>query len=464
VSWAAAADAVNYLDSPYRRRILIAVSADATCFGVAAAIAWFTVRPAPDPLECALAASLMGTLALLALSYCDAYRPTVLGGARSTFLSVALSMGLAFPAALGFYFLLEVPPGVTRAAAHTAALFFPLLLLERAAFRLISSRLEERLLVLGAGDLALCIARALRERPNLGFELVGFLTDDETLQGESIDGSRVLGRMTDLEKLVPNLKIRRIVVASEDRDEFFPAEQLLAAKLFGCRVDCGIVFYERVVGRIYLKNLRLSYLIFSDGFHSGAVSNALKRACDIAMATVALVLASPLLALASVAIRLESNGPVLYRQERVGRHGLVFQLIKLRSMREDAELEVGATFAGPNDDRITRVGRILRATRFDEVPQFWNVLVGQMSVVGPRPERPEFVGMLTQKFPHFRWRSVVKPGITGWAQIRYGYVSDLEEFEHKLSFDLYYLKYRSLTLDLQIVWETAKTVVLLRGT
>lgn len=455
--------APTLLQSRYLRRALIAGLADVACFLAAATIAWFVLAPPIGAHEYAMAVIVGAALAIVALGYCAAYAPAVLGSARGTLRSITTTTGLAFAAALAIYFLVHIPAGITGAAAHTAALFFPLLWLERAAFRFASSRLTHRVIVIGVSELGADVARVLRERPNMGLELVGFLSDDDALQGEMIEGFRVLGRPFEIEKLVDGLKIQRIVVASRDRDEDFPAEQLLAAKLRGCHIDSGLAFLERTIGRIYVRELRESYLVFSDGFHSGPFAAAAKRAFDLVAATVALLLASPLLVLAAVAIRLDTPGPVFYRQERVGRNARVFQVLKLRSMRDGAEDETGAVFASAGDDRITRVGRILRRTRLDEVPQFWQVLLGEMSVVGPRPERPEFVEALTEQYPCFRLRTSVKPGVTGWAQIRYGYVNDLDSFEQKLSFDLFYLKYQSLGLDLLILWATIKTVVLLRG-
>jgi exopolysaccharide biosynthesis polyprenyl glycosylphosphotransferase len=452
-----------YLRSLYIRRALIAVLVDVACAVLAAALSWLLVAPPFAALDYSLAAAAFCVLALFALAYCDAYRPSVLGSARLTHYAVMASMGMAFLAALGVYFFVHVPAGAIEAMAHAAAIFFPLLILSRAGFRWASAKFAQRVLVIGASELGVAIAEVLHERPNCGLDLAGFLSDDDDLRGTSISGYPVLGRVAEIEKVMVGHRIDRVVVASQRRDEDFPAEPLLAAKLHDKCIDSGLAFYERTIGRIYLRNLRPSYLIFSDGFRLGTVTGLLKRATDLVVASVALILATPLLLLISVAIRLESRGPVLYRQERVGRNGRVFSLIKLRSMRDGAEEDTGAVLACRQDERITRVGRILRMTRMDELPQFWNVLVGDMSAVGPRPERPELMEAVTEQHPLFRWRTAVKPGITGWAQVRYGYVNELEEFEHKLSLDLFYLKYRSFAFDLLILWETVKTVLLFRG-
>jgi lipopolysaccharide/colanic/teichoic acid biosynthesis glycosyltransferase len=181
------------------------------------------------------------------------------------------------------------------------------------------------------------------------------------------------------------------------------------------------------------------------------------------VSAVGLVLVAPVIGMCALAIRLDSPGPILYRQERVGQRGRNFRVCKLRSMRHRAEDGTGAVFSREDDDRITRVGRILRKTRFDELPQLWNVLVGDMSLVGPRPERPEFIDALSERYPYFRLRSTLKPGLTGWAQIRHGYVNDVDGFEEKLALDLYYMKHRSFMMDLLILWKTAKTMVLMHG-
>jgi exopolysaccharide biosynthesis polyprenyl glycosylphosphotransferase len=292
---------------------------------------------------------------------------------------------------------------------------------------------------------------------------VGFLSDEHALRHEVVAGVPVVGRISEAEKVIRDLGIGWVVVASRSREEPFPAEVLLAAKLRGCRVESGLGLYERLAGRIYLPDLRWSYLVFADGPASGPVAEALRRALDLAIAGVGLVLSAPLLALAAVAIRLDSPGPVFFRQDRVGRGDRLFRVLKLRSMCDGAEEATGAVFTCEQDERITRVGRILRRAHLDEVPQLWNVLLGDMGMVGPRPERPEFVQMLTDRFPLFRYRSAVRPGVTGWAQVGHGYTCELEAFETKLSMDLFYLKHRSLVLDLLVLWKTVKDVVLLRG-
>jgi exopolysaccharide biosynthesis polyprenyl glycosylphosphotransferase len=409
---------------------------------------------------------LVGTaLTLTALSTFNSYRATALGSARWTLASITGVMGLAFLAALTTYFLVPLPVGATPALVHTAGFYFGMLLLARSALRGVSrSRLfRRRVIVIGAGDLGVAIARALRPWSNVGIELIGFLSDEDDLQGEYVEGLRVLGKAHHLEKIVRRTKVDRVVVASQNRSESFPADQLLDAKLSGCRVDSGVEFYEALTGQLWVRGLRPSYLIFSRAAGLGSGPCHLQRAFDVVVSSMALIASAPVLGLCAVAIRMDSPGPALFSQTRIGRSGRCFRCVKLRSMRVGAEDETGPVFTSRRDERITRVGRILRQTRLDEIPQFWNVLGGDMSIVGPRPERPEFEEVLSAAHPYFRWRSAVRPGVTGWAQVQYGYVNGVEEFEQKLALDLFYLKYRSLAMDLIILWRTVKTVVLVQG-
>jgi len=454
-----------YLLNLYLRRVLMAVSVDALCFVFAAAVSWYLLEPAFPVHQYAIATAGGVMASFVTLYYTGAYGLTTLGSGRRTVESVFAAMGTAFMLALVVYFALRTPPRAMEVLAHTAALYFPLLLGGRLLFRMVSAlpRFSQNVLVIGTSDLGIAIARAMRERGNLGSRLVGFLSDEAIHQRATIDGVPVLGKVHEIEKVVDQERIGRIVVASKSRSEYFPSEELLAAKLSGRHVESGVAFYERITGRVYLRDLRASYLIFTDGFRVGPVSNWLKLALDVTVSAVGLLLAAPVLGLCALAIRLDSPGPILYRQERVGQRGRLFRVCKLRSMRHRAEDETGAVFSREDDDRVTRVGRILRKTRLDELPQLWNVLVGEMSLVGARPERPEFIDALSERYPYFRLRSALKPGLTGWAQIRHGYVNDVDGFEEKLALDLYYMKYRSFMMDLLILWKTAKTMVLLHG-
>lgn len=267
----------------------------------------------------------------------------------------------------------------------------------------------------------------------------------------------------DLLPLVEEQKIRLIVVALDDFRQKTPIESLLKAKLSGVRVVDAATLYEELTGRVLLKALRPSGIIYDDLFLTRDFSRRLGRLLDLVISGLGLILAAPLMALVAIAIKLDSRGPVLYRQERLGLRGRPFFLFKFRSMRTDAEKD-GPQWAREGEDpRVTRVGRFIRQTRLDELPQLWNVLIGEMSLVGPRPERPVFGDLLDAKIPFFRARLMVKPGITGYAQVRHRYAASVEDSAEKLAYDLYYVKYASLWFDLAILLDTVKVVLLRIG-
>ena len=267
-----------------------------------------------------------------------------------------------------------------------------------------------------------------------------------------------------LKRAVRELRVSEIVIAvRERRGGVLPLRQLLDCKLHGVQVMDLASFYERELGRLQIDQLRASWLIFGEGFNQGLFRDVVKRVFDVAVSFLILSVTLPVLLLAMLAIVIESGAPVLYRQERVGQGGRTFFIHKLRSMRTDAEGDGKPRWAGANDDRITRVGRSLRKTRIDELPQLWNVLNGDMSFVGPRPERPFFVERLIREIPYYDVRHSIKPGITGWSQVRYPYGASVEDALAKLQYDLYYVKNHSLFLDLLILVETVQVVLLGKG-
>jgi exopolysaccharide biosynthesis polyprenyl glycosylphosphotransferase len=278
------------------------------------------------------------------------------------------------------------------------------------------------------------------------------------------NGSSAAGRPATLLGLAQRLRVDVLAVAMEDRRARLPIEELLQCRLAGIVVREQEALYERITGKIAVGALRPSYLIFNEGFSVHPWSDLLKRVVDVLLSSVGILLSWPLMLATAVAVRLDSPGPVLFRQERVGRDGLPFTLLKFRSMRADAEKATGPVWASEDDPRITRSGRFIRRARLDELPQLWNVLVGQMSLVGPRPERPVFVEELAKKIPYFRQRHIVKPGLTGWAQISYRYGSSFEDAVQKLQYDLFYVKNQSLLFDLSILFNTVKIVILRKGT
>jgi sugar transferase (PEP-CTERM system associated) len=252
------------------------------------------------------------------------------------------------------------------------------------------------------------------------------------------------------------------VIAVSDRRGHLPVNQLVRVKLSGVRIEDASTTYERLSGKMLLENLKPSLFVFSDGFYVSATQRFLKRGIDVTLSFVGLVVGVVPMLLTALAVYLESGAPVLYRQERVGEHGRTFTLFKFRSMRIDAE---GATpvWAAEHDDRVTNVGRFIRTTRLDELPQLWNVLRGEMSFVGPRPERKYFVDMLAEQIPFYHQRHAVKPGVTGWAQIKYRYGASVEDATEKLRYDLYYIKHLSVFFDLTIVFDTLKVIVSGKG-
>jgi sugar transferase (PEP-CTERM system associated) len=318
-----------------------------------------------------------------------------------------------------------------------------------------SKRFRCAALVLGSGPLSRACAEAMRSY-DAGMLYAGRLVPDGDDSRAEPD---VLGIFGDLERIVREKDIRQIIVAYPDRRAQFPVEQLLSLKFQGIEIEEGIEFYERVTGKLFVPELRASHIIFAHGFHVTPRTLVLKRVLDIFCATVGLILAAPLMALAAIAIKLESRGPVFYSQERSGEHGRPFMIHKFRSMRVDAEADGRARWASLNDPRVTRVGQFIRKTRIDELPQLWNVLVGEMSLVGPRPERPVFNQQLEKEIPFFKQRLQVKPGITGYAQVRCQYGATIEDQLEKLQYDLFYIKTFSLWFDISIMLDTVKVVL-----
>jgi sugar transferase (PEP-CTERM system associated) len=319
-----------------------------------------------------------------------------------------------------------------------------------------TSAFRRRVLVLGAGARADRL-RKLGERPEAGFAIVGYIgmSSAAPVVEEAIHRDAI----NNLTRYVENLGVSEVVLALEERRNALPLKDLLRIKTTGVHVNDFSTFMERETGRVDLDTVNPSWLIFSDGFSSGrALSSAAKRIFDITASLLLLVLTLPVIVLFALLVKIDSKGPAFFRQRRVGLYGEPFDVIKLRSMRTDAEVN-GAQFAQENDPRVTRIGRFIRKVRIDELPQTWSVLKGEMSFVGPRPERPEFVSDLEEKLPYYAERHMVKPGITGWAQINYPYGASIEDSRHKLEYDLYYAKNYTPFLDLLILLQTLRVVL-----
>jgi sugar transferase (PEP-CTERM system associated) len=322
-------------------------------------------------------------------------------------------------------------------------------------------RLNHRVLVLGVGASAAALPE-LQFSGTQPFTILGFLEDAPDAADRVPQGFELLGKTKDLLSLADELRPDLVLVALAEMRRALPAEDLLECRLRGINVEEWPTFYEKQTGKILVANLRPSWLIFSDGFVKTETTRMLKRAMDIGLSLLGLALSLPIMVVVAALVKLDSKGPVLFRQARVGERGRIFVLNKFRSMSVDAERD-GAVWAQEQDPRVTRIGRLLRRTRLDELPQFWNVLVGDMSFVGPRPERPEFVGTLQKQIPFYMGRHSVKPGITGWAQVRHHYAASVEDSMEKLQYDLYYIKNLSPLLDLVILMSTLQVVLFARG-
>jgi len=375
-------------------------------------------------------------------------------GAR---LLVAVSLGVIFLSLTFFLF-----PGATlwrSNSLYAMVLAIVLLMGNRILLGglLGSTAFRRRLMVLGAGPRAKRILD-LAERPDCGFIIVGFvgMNDGQQVIEEAINRDAI----KNLAKHVENLNVSEVVLALEERRNALPLADLLRIKTTGVHVNDFSTFLERETGRVDLDTVNPSWLIFSDGFSAGRrISSIAKRIFDLIVSSALLLFTLPVIVLLALLVKIDSRGPAFFRQQRVGLFGQPFDIVKLRSMRIDAESDGQAKWAEADDPRITRVGRFIRKVRIDELPQAWSVLRGDMSFVGPRPERPEFVASLEREMRYYQERHMVKPGITGWAQINYPYGASVEDARHKLEYDLYYAKNYTPFLDLLIILQTLRVII-----
>ena len=328
---------------------------------------------------------------------------------------------------------------------------------------LVANFVPHRVLVLGTGPEARLVEASLAAANLPGMNLVGFFALDK-VKDMVVSPQRVIARGGPLEQAVRQLRINEIIVAvRQQRGGVLPLRSLLDCRLDGVRVTDLSRFFERVHGQVPIESLKASWLIYGSGYRQNWRRTFMKRVFDVVVAAILLVVTFPIMLLAAILIMLEDGEPIIYRQERVGARGATFTLLKFRSMAKNAEQDGKASWASVNDSRVTGIGRFLRRTRIDELPQLVNVLKGEMSFVGPRPERPEFVAMLTEQIPFYAVRHSVKPGLTGWAQVRYSYGATVEQSVKKLEYDLYYVKNHTLVLDLVILLETVRVVLLGEG-
>ena len=399
----------------------------------------------------------------LCLYYADVYEFGITADRRELLARILKALGgsLMILAALYFQFpKLVIGDGVVSMAALLAV---ALVIGWRLAFVWMAKSLapRKRLLIIGTSPTAISFARELEGRDELGVEIVGFVDPDASASGTS--PARVIGSIEDIPAIVRARSVDRVVVSLADARGKLPMSTLLQMKLDGVTFDHLASVYEEYTGKIAVENLRPSWLIFADGFRKSRGHAIVKRVTDVCFAAAALIVLFPVLLLVALAVRLTSQGPILYHQRRVGQNGQLFYVHKFRSMLADAEATTGAVWAKKGDARITPLGGFMRRSRLDELPQLWNILCGHMSVVGPRPERPEFVGALRQQIPFYAQRHVVKPGLTGWAQVRYTYGASVEDAMEKLQYDLFYIKHMSIALDVLIMLATVKTVLLRKG-
>jgi sugar transferase (PEP-CTERM system associated) len=421
-------------------------------------------RPGDDLVSAAGKGAVVTVLCLLCLYYNDLYDLTVVRTSREVIIRMLQAVGTASILIALLYLVLPGLAVADGAFLPAAGVFLLGMLLWRLVFNRVATlqSFGERILIIGTDETARTVARQVLAQQDFPYEIVGFIDEDARRVGESIVNPRIVGTPADIQELVTTRGIDRIFVGLSDRRGRLPVRELLRAKLSGVRVEDVNTVYERLTGKLMVEDLRPSWLIFSDDFRASRLTRQTKRAFDTLLAFVGLVIAAPLMVLVAVAVWLESGSPVLYRQERIGQHGRRFMLNKFRSMRHDAE---GGTpiWASESDARVTAVGSVLRRMRFDELPQLWNVLRGDMSFVGPRPERSYFVSQLAAQIPFYEQRHAVKPGITGWAQVKYRYGASLEDSLEKLRYDLYYVKHLSLPFDLTILFDTVKVVLFAKG-
>lgn len=401
----------------------------------------------------------------LSLYYHDLYTVSKRQSVSDLSLRLIQATGAACILLAGIY--LVYPPVILEQGVFFFALFFLLLLL--ASWRFVYQYVclkgigSERVFIVGSGRLAGLIGSEISENLDLGYKVEAIL--DRDASKDLADRFQVpLYTTYDLMcEMAVERKVSKIIVALDEKRGKFPAEALLRCRMAGIPIVDGVTFYEALSGKILVEGALPSWLIYSDGFHRHPWTQLAKRTVDIVFASMGLLLSAPLMALIALAVKWDAPGPVFYTQERVGQREKPFRIVKFRTMVQNAEQLSGPVWAGERDSRITRVGRILRKLRLDELPQFWNVLRGDMSFVGPRPERPVFVQRLKKRFPYYGERHTVKPGITGWAQVNYPYGACDEDALKKLEYDLFYVKNFSILMDLYIVLKTVQIVLFGKG-
>lgn len=409
---------------------------------------------------------LVSLVCIVNLYFYDLYDYIVMTNRRELMLRLVQALGTAWALlALVFYFapMLMIGRGVSVISVPLVLL---LLLGWRIFIHLLTGHPEigEKILVVGTGKAALDTAEAVWERRDAGYRIVGFVSENGAKPREKLGRSEILGKAHELEGIIRTEKIDRVVIAVRERRGAFPTEALLKMSLAGdVSIEECTSFFERITGKVHIDMLRPSWLIFAGRRRDSRIKAVFREFVHRMLAVIGLVVSLPVAILTAGLIKLESRGPIFYKQERVGKNGKVFNVIKFRSMRTDAEADGKPVWAVDNDERVTTVGRIIRKIRVDEIPQFWNIIKGEMNFVGPRPERPHFVKQLATEVTFYEHRHLVAPGLTGWAQIKYPYGASVADAIQKLQYDLYYIKNQSLSLDILIVLDTFKTVLFGKG-
>lgn len=409
---------------------------------------------------------LAATVCLLILYFYDLYDYVVMTNRRELILRMVQALGIAWALlALLFYFVPQLLIG-RGVSVISVPLVLALLIGWRMFIHSLTGHPEigEKILVVGTGQTALDTAEAVWERRDAGYRIAGFVSENGAKPRQKLGRSVILGKAHELEDVIRNEKIDRVVIAVRERRGAFPTEALLKMSLAGdISIEECTSFFERITGKVHVDMLRPSWLIFAGRRRDTPIKSVVRELFHRVLALIGLVLSLPIGIITGLLIKLESRGPIFYKQERVGKNGRIFSVIKFRSMRVDAESDGKPIWAATNDERVTRVGRVIRKLRIDEIPQFWNILKGEMNFVGPRPERPHFVQQLATEISFYEHRHLVAPGLTGWAQIKYPYGASVSDAIQKLQYDLYYIKNQSLTLDMVIVFETVKTVLSGKG-
>ncbi|NNE67990.1 MAG: TIGR03013 family PEP-CTERM/XrtA system glycosyltransferase [Pyrinomonadaceae bacterium] len=410
--------------------------------------------------------ALATAVCLLLLYVYDLYDYTVIANRRELFLRLVQALGIAWALlAVLFYFvpILLIGRGVSLFSVMISLAF---LLSWRVLIHSLTGHpnIGEKILIVGSGKEAHETAQIADDRRDAGYRIIGFVTENGHPPYDAIRKESVLGTTCELEDIIKQKGINRVVTAVKERRGTFPTETLLKMSLAGdVSIEECTSFFERVTGQVQLNMLRPSWLIFAGPGRETRLKYVVREAVHRTLALIGLVMSLPIAILTAILVKIDSRGPVFYRQTRVGKNGREFDVIKFRSMKVDAEKEGTPIWAKSDDDRATRVGRIIRKIRVDEIPQFWNIIKGEMSFVGPRPERPHFVEQLAGEIPFYEHRHLVAPGLTGWAQTKYPYGASVEDARRKLQYDLYYIKNQSLGLDMIIVFDTIKTVLFGRG-